>query len=154
MSKKKWVVELSAEERDELLTLIAKGKTAAGFALKARILLKADECSGGNGWTDERIAKALESNVIQVARVRRQCVEDGMAAVFIRKKRTSPPRALIFDGKKEAQLIAVACSEPPQGFARWTIRLLAKKCVEMEIVETVHYNTVGRTLKKTRSNRT
>ena len=148
MSQKKWVVELSAGEREELKALISKGKTAAQKVQKARILLKADQGPHGAGWTDERIAEALETNVKQVARTRRKLVDDGLAAVFARKKRTTPPRQKIFDGKAEAELIALACSEPPEGFARWSIRLLAEKVVEREIVDSVHFNTVGRVLKK------
>jgi len=153
MSRKKWAVELSREERDDLSGLINKGKAAARTILKARILLKTDEGPSGGGWTDERIAEALETNVTQIARVRRKLVEQGMAAAFTRKVRRTPPRKPIFDGEAEARLIALACSEPPEGYARWSIRLLAERVVEMEIVETAHFNTVGRALKKTRSNR-
>ena len=154
MSKKKWVVELSREERDELSGIVSNGKAAAKKIQKARILLKADAGPLGEAWTDARIAEALDTNVIQVARVRRCLVEDGMTAVLTRKKRETPPRQPVFDGEKEARLVALACTTPPRGYARWTIRLLANKVVEMEIVETVHFNTVGRTLKKTSLNRT
>jgi len=153
MSKKKWVVDLNAGERDELNRLISTGRTSAMNILKARILLKADQGVHGAAWTDERVTEALETNLAQVARVRRKLVEDGMAAVFARKKRETPPRKRIFDGAAEARLVALACSEPPQGYARWTIRLLARKVVELEIVDAVHFNTIGRTLKKTLSNR-
>lgn len=153
MSRKKWVVELSREERDDLSGLINKGKAAARTILKARILLKTDEGPPGGGWTDERIAEALETNVTQIARVRRKLVEQGMAAAFTRKVRRTPPRKPIFDGEAEARLIALACSEPPEGYARWSIRLLAERVAGMEIVESAHFNTVGRALKKTRSNR-
>lgn len=152
MTNKKWVVELGRDERDELTRLINKGKTAARKILKARILLKADAGLLGDCWTDERIIEALDTNVNQVARVRRKFVEEGLKAVFTRKERARPPRQPIFDGESEAQLVALACSTPPDGHARWTIRLLAEKVVEMEIVETTHFNTVGRVLKKTRSN--
>ena len=154
MSNKKWVVELSRDERNELTAFINKGTTAARKILKARILLKADAGPLGGGWTDERIIEALDTNINQVARVRRKFVEEGLKAVFARKMRERPPRQPIFDGEAEAQLITLACSAPPDGHARWTIRMLAEKVVEMEIVETTHFNTVGRVLKKTRSNRT
>lgn len=153
MSKKKWVVDLNAVERDELNALISKGRSSAMKILKARILLKADQGDHGPAWGDARIIEALDTNPAQVARVRRKLVEEGMNAVFTRKKRQTPPRKRVFDGAAEAKLIALACSEPPQGYARWTIRLLAQKVVEMEIVDRVHFNTIGRTLKKTRSNR-
>lgn len=148
MPKKKWIVELDKEERDELSGMINKGRTAAWKIKKARILLKADEGAFGPGWSDKRIVKALETNRTMVERVRRNLVEEGLDAVFTRKKRRTPPRKAIFDGEKEARLIALSCSEPPQGHAKWSIRLLAEKLVELEIVETVHHNTVGRTLKK------
>ncbi len=153
MSKKKYVVELSVEERDHLSALISKGKAAARTILKARILLKADQGPLGEGWTDGRICVALDSNETMVFRVRRTFVEQGMSAVLARKKRARPPVQPIFDGKAQAQLIALACSSPPAGYARWSIRLLAQKVVELEIVEKAHFNTVGRALKKTLSSR-
>ena len=148
MSKKRWIVKLDKEERDTLRALISKGRSAAQKILKARILLKADEGPLGNGWSDERIAEALETSATQVARERRKLVEEGMAAVFTRKRRATPPRKRIFDGEAEARLIALSCTEPPEGHAHWTIRLLAREVVSREIVETVHHNTVGRCLKK------
>ncbi len=154
MSKKKWVVDLSVVERDDLGMLISKGRTSATKILKARILLKADQGAQGPAWSDGRIVEALETNPVHVARVRRTFVGEGLSAVFTRKKRETPPRRRVFDGAAEAGLVALACSEPPPGYARWTIRLLARKVVEMEIVDTVHFNTIGRTLKKTLSNRT
>lgn len=153
MSRKKYVVELSCDEREHLGTVISKGKAAARTILKARILLKADQGRLGPGWTDDRICQALDSNEAMVARVRRQLVEEGMTAVLSRKKRETPPIQPIFDGEAQARLIALACSEPPAGHARWSIRLLADKVVELEIVERAHFNTVGRALKKTISNR-
>lgn len=153
MSRKKYVVELSRDEREHLETLISKGKSSAKAILKARILLKADQGRLGAGWTDDRIVEALESNASMVTRVRRQLVEEGLEAVLARKKRATPPITPIFDGEAQARLIALACSEPPAGHARWSIRLLADKVVELEIVEAAHFNTVGRALKKTTSNR-
>ncbi len=148
MSKKKWIVELDEKERNELLAMINKGKTAAWKIKRARILLKADAGVLGPSWSDKRIVVSVETNITMVERVRRKLVEDGFDAVFTRKKRTTAPRKPIFDGEKEARLIALACSKPPEGHARWSIRLLAEKVVELEIVETVHHNTVGRCLKK------
>ncbi len=153
MSRKKYVVELSGDEREHLKTVISKGNAAARTTLKARILLKADQGRFGEGWTDDRICQALETNESMVARARRQLVEEGVAAVLTRKRRKTPPIQPIFDGQAQARLIALACSTPPPGHARWSIRLLADKVVELEIVEQVHFNTVGRALKKTLSNR-
>ncbi len=154
MANKKYVVKLSAEERERLSALVSKGKAAAKTILKARILLKADQSEAGEGWSDERICEALDTNLSMVTRVRVKLVEAGLDAVLARKKRSTPPIAPIFDGEGQAQLIALACSEPPAGHARWTIRLLANAVVEREIVDRAHFNTVGRALKKTRSSRT
>ena len=153
MSRKKYVVELLSDEREHLESVISKGKAAAKTILKARILLKADQGPLGEGWTDDRICQALDTNESMTTRVRRQLVEEGMMAVLSRKKRATPPIQPIFDGEAQARLTALACSEPPPGHARWSIRLLADKVVELKIVEQVHFNTVGRALKKTISNR-
>jgi hypothetical protein len=154
VTNKKFVVKLEAEERARLIDLTGKGKAAAKTILKARILLKADQGEAGEGWSDEAICEALDTNVTMVERVRAKLVEEGLDAVLTRKKRETPPITPIFDGEKQAQLIALACTEPPAGFARWTIRLLAGAVVERQIVPTVHHNTVGRALKKTNSSRT
>lgn len=154
MSNKKFVVELSNEERTRLADLISKGKAPAKVILKARILLKADRSEAGEGWLDEQIVKALDTNVTMVARVREKLVTEGLDAVLTRKKRETPPITPIFDGEAQARLTALACSEPPAGHARWTIRLLAEHVVERKIVDAAHFNTVGRALKKTISNRT
>jgi hypothetical protein len=154
MANKKFVVKLSGEERKRLRDMIAKGKSKAKTILKARILLKADQGEYGEGWADEEICRALDTNVTMVARVREKLVSEGLDAVFARKKRETPPIEPIFDGKRQAQLIALACSKPPAGRARWTIRLLAEQVVERQIVESAHFNTVARALKKTTSNRT
>ena len=148
MSAKKYIVELSGEERKQLQAIISKGKSAAKTILKARILLKADEGSLGEGWIDQRIYEALDSNASMVTRVRRQLVEEGLEAVLARKKRATPPIQPIFDGEAQARLIALACSEPPEGHARWSIRLLAEKVVELEIVESAHLTPSGGRLKK------
>jgi homeodomain-containing protein len=154
VANKRYVVKLSDDERGRLNALISKGKAAAKTILKARILLKSDTSESGEGWTDERICEALDTNISMVMRVREKLVEEGLDAVLTRKKRETPPIEPIFDGERQAQLIALACSEPPAGHARWTIRLLANAAVEREIVEAAHFNTVGRALKKTRSSRT
>jgi Homeodomain-like domain len=154
VANKKFVVKLSGEERARLGALISKGKAAARVVLKARILLKADQGEAGEGWSDERICDALDTNVTMVARVREKLVNQGLDAVLARKKRETPPVAPIFDGERQAQLIALACSQPPEGHAHWSIRLLAEHVVERKIVAAAHFNTVGRALKKTTSSRT
>ena len=154
MANKKFVVELSADERRRLGDVISKGRASAKAILKARILLKVDQGEGGEGWSDEETCEALDTNLSMVTRVRAKFVSEGLDAVLTRKKRETPPIQPIFDGERQAQLTALACSQPPDGHARWTLRLLAQKVVELEIVEAVHFNTVGRALKKTTSSRT
>ena len=153
MVHKRYIVELTQEEREHLLAFISKGKASANALLRARILLKADAGPHGESWIDTRIAEALETNTTMIERVRAKFVSQGLEAVLARKKRQTPPIAPIFDGEAQAQLIALACSEPPEGYAHWTIRLLAEKVVERKIVEKAHFNTVGRALKKTLSSR-
>src|SRR5437016_695318 len=149
ISVKKYVVRLSGEERERLETLIRKGKSPARRLLKARILLKADVSEAGKGWSDNRIIEALETSPSMVYRVRKQLVEEGFEAVLSRKPRAMPAVARIFDGEKEAKLIALACSKPPKGRARWTLRLLENKVVELGIVDRASDSTIGRALKKT-----
>ena len=138
ISVKKYVVRLSGEERERLETLIRKGKSPARRVLKARILLKADVSEAGKGTSPS-----------MVYRVRKQLVEEGFEAVLSRKPRAMPAVARIFDGEKEAKLIALACSKPPKGRARWTLRLLENKVVELGIVDRASDSTIGRALKKT-----
>jgi hypothetical protein len=152
ISVKRYVVRLSAEERDQLEGLIRKGKSPAQRLLKARILLKADVSEGRSGWSDSRIIRALETSASMVYRVRQQLVEEGLEAVLSRKQRATPAVPRIFDGEKEAKLIALACSKPPKGRARWTLRLLETKVVELAIVDRASDSTIGRVLKKTFSN--
>jgi hypothetical protein len=151
---KKYVVKLSAEEREYLDQLIRKGKGPAQRLMKARILLKADVGEGGEGWSDSRIIEAVATSASMIYRVRKQLVEEGFEAVLSRKQRATPAVPRIFDGEKEAKLIALACSEPPQGRVRWTLRLLEEKVVELNIVDKASDNTIGRVLKKTFSNPT
>ena len=154
MSAKKFIVELDDHERTRLSVLISKGKSPAKVILKARILLKADQAEGGPGWLDAQIVEALDTNLTMVSRARETFVVEGLDAVLTRKRRETPPVPAIFDGEAQAKLTALACSKPPAGHARWTIRLLAQHVVERQIVETAHFNTVGRALKKMNSNRT
>jgi len=149
---KKYVVRLSAEERAQLDELIRKGKRSAQLLTKARILLKADVLLG-EGWSDSRIAAALDTSIATIERTRRQLVEEGFEAVLRRKYNPNSARPRIFDGAAEAKLIALTLSPAPEGFARWSLRLLEEKVVELHIVERASDNTIGRTLKKTFSNR-
>ena len=145
---KKYVVRLSADERKQLEALIGKGKNAAWRQLKARILLQAEVSEAGEGWSDSRIIEALETSASKVYRGRKQLVEEGVEAVVNRKKRVTSPTPRTFDGEQEARLIAVSCSAPPAGRARWSLRLLEKQVVELKIVEVASDSTRGRVLKK------
>lgn len=146
--KKKYPVILTDAQREQLKSLIAAGTAPARKLTHARILLKADQSPQGPGWVDQKIAEAVESSQPTVARVRKQYFEEGLQAALNRR----PPNRVYqrkLDGEQEARLIALACSEPPEGQARWSLRLLADKLVELEIVEGVSYQTVRRMLKKT-----
>ncbi len=150
--RSKYSVCLSEEERARLRTLIGSGTAPARHLAHARILLKADQGEGGPGWSDVAIAGAVEVHPATVGRVRRRCIEEGLAAALDRKapSRVYPRR---LDGAAEAHLVALACGEPPAGRARWTLRLLADELVRLEVVETVSYETVRQTFKQTSSNR-
>ena len=150
LAVKKYVVKLSEAERSRLQGLINKGKSTAKRLLKARILLKADAGAQGENWSDGEIIEALDTNKSMVSRVRQQFVEEGLEAVLSRKQRATPAITPLFDGEKEARLTALACSAPPEGHARWTLRLLEDRVVELGIVERASDNTIGRVLKKTR----
>jgi len=141
------------EERGQLEDMIGKGKRSAQLLRKARILLKADVSEGGEGWSDSRIAEALNTSVATVFRTRQQLVEEGFEAVLTRKYNANSARQRIFDGVAEAKLIALTCGPAPEGYAKWTLRLLEEKVVELQIVERASDNTIGRTLKKTFSSR-
>jgi len=145
---KKYVVRLSAQERERLETMVRAGKTSAQILTRARILLKADASDAGEAWSDSAIAAALDTSVNNVARARQQLVEEGFEATLKRKYNPSSARPRIFDGEREAKLIALACSPAPEGFARWSLRLLEEKVVELNIVDKASDNTIGRTLKK------
>jgi hypothetical protein len=151
---KKYVVKLSNDERERLNTLIHTGKHPAWQITKARILLKADASEAGEGWSDSQIAAALDTTVATVSRTRQLLVEEGFEAVLTRKHSPASARRRIFDGAAEAKLIALACSKPPKGRARWTLQLLEDAVVELNIVDRASDNTIGRTLKKTFSGRT
>lgn len=149
---KKYVVTLTAEERQHLGSLITKGKAAARTLTHARILLKADQAEGGPAWPDALIQEVLEVGLCTVMRVRERFVLEGLDAA-LRPRKPAPPQPRKLDGHREAHLIALACSEAPAGQARWTLRLLADRMVELGQVESLSYETVRRTLKKTTSSR-
>ena len=142
---KRYPVKLTDSERDSLKRLIAAGTAPARKLAHARILLKADE-----GWPDAQIVKAVDISQPTISRVRKQFIEEGLEAALNRRttRRVYRPK---LDGEQEARLIALACSKPPAGQAHWTLRLLADKAVELEITDALSYQTVRRTLKKTRT---
>jgi transposase len=147
---KKDVVTLTDEERERLQAVLSRGKTAARRLTHARILLKADMVGDGPGWKDDRIAEALEVGRATIERVRKQFVEEGLDAALERRPSRREYRRKL-DGDGEAHLIALACQEPPEGRSRWTLQLLADRMVALEYVDEISYQTVRRTLKKTRS---
>jgi transposase len=150
--RKRWIVRLAETERATLSALITVGRAPARRVTHARILLKADEGENGPSWGDAAIVEALEVSRSTVERVRKRYAEEGLeAALTHRPHTTGHPRRL--DGRQEAKLIALVCSKPPDGRDGWTLRLLADKMVELEYADTVSYETVRRTLKKTSSSR-
>jgi transposase len=151
---KKYLVTLTADERERLTGLVSAGKRSALTLTRARILLKADQADGGPAWDDARIAEALDCGLRTVERVRRRLVERGLEPALGRKPQDRPSRERKFDGAAEARLIALACSAPPDGRARWTLKLLADKLVELEVFEAVSDEAVRRVLKKTSCSRT
>jgi transposase len=146
---KKYIVRLEPQEREDLHKLVSTGKGAARKLTHARILLQADVPEAGPGWTDQRIAEALRVTTRTIEHVRQRCVEQGLEAALERKERAQGPTPRLLDGAKEAKLVAVCCSQPPKGRRRWTLRLLADRLVELEIVESISADTVRRALKKT-----
>jgi hypothetical protein len=152
MRKTKYAVELTEAERAQLRTLVGSGIAPARMLTRARILLKTNQGEGGAAWSDAAIAGALEVHPTTVARVRRQFVEAGLDAALERKR---PDRVYprVLDGVGEAHLVAVACSDPPAGRERWTLRLLADELVRLEVVPAVSHETVRRTLQQTHSSR-
>jgi transposase len=146
--EKRWIVDLTAEERAGLEELVRRERVSGLKRLRAGILLKADE-----GLTDQEIADDLEVGVVTVERVRKRCCERGVQRSIERKAQENPSRPRKLDGASEAQLVRLACSPPPPGRARWTVALLADKLVELKVFDTVSASTVQRGLKKMRSSR-
>lgn len=142
-------VTLTPEEREELETLTKRGKTQAKRFVQARALLLCDAGDNGPSWKVEDVAEALGISSRTIEHLKKRFVENGLEAAMERKSRDKPPRDIKFDGAFEARLIALACTDPPEGRARWTVRLLADKAVELNYAESVSTMSVQRTLKKT-----
>jgi homeodomain-containing protein len=141
-------VTLMAEERRDLEAISTKGKRAARTVLYARALLLLDVGDHGPKWTVSKVAEAIGTTTRTLEHLKKQFIEEGLSAAIERKKRVTPPRKIQFGGEFEARLLALACSEAPEGRTRWTVRLLAEKMVELEIVPSVSPMTVCNTLKK------
>ncbi len=144
---KRYVVRLTPPERKQLEGIVSKGKANARKIVHAQILLKVD--SDGPRWTDEQAAEAFSVHLSSVRFVRERFVLEGLESALNRKKQVRPSRERKLDGASEARLLAVACSEPPEGRVRWTLRLLAGRLVELNVVEEICHETVRQALKKT-----
>lgn len=145
MSVKKFIVDLSVEERQVCQKVVKKLKGTSQKVQRANILLKADR-----GWTDAKIAEALNCRTKTIENVRKRFVETGFEQTLERKKRATPPVEKLLDGEQEAKIIALRLGDAPKGFGKWSLRLLARKIVELEIAPTISHQTVARTLKKTK----
>ncbi len=150
---KKYNVLLSMDERATIKKLMTSGRGPARMFTRARILLKADQSDDGPGWSDERISEALDVTVQTIERVRKQLVEEGFDAVLSRREYKQKVSRKKIDGDMEARLIALSCSDPPKGRARWTLRLLAETVVELGYVENISHEAIRQTLKKTNLSR-
>ncbi len=150
---KKHIVRLTRDEHEKLNKLTTSGRGPARMFTRARILLKADQSDDGPGWSDERISEAFDVTVQTIERVRKQLVEEGFDAVLSRREYKQKISRKKIDGDVEARLIALSCSDPPEGRARWTLRLLADKVVELGYVENISHEAIRQTLKKTNLNR-
>jgi|SRR5688572_8726686 hypothetical protein len=148
MPAKHYKVNLLPEERDELQRLVSTGKAAAYKRTRAQILLKADQGPHGPAWSDQQICDAFDVGRVSVERARKALVLDGLSAALQRKVREHPPVSRKLDGSGEAQLIVLACSDPPEGHNQWTLQLYADKLVELQVVDSISRDTVRRTLKK------
>jgi hypothetical protein len=149
MSQKRYVVELTEEERSSLSAIVNSSKPMARKKrMRAQVLLKVDEAEHGPAWSDERTAEAFDIYVTTVHNIRKQLVHQGLDGALERKKPAEPPRKRIFDAKKQKELLAIASGEPPEGRARWTLHLLAGEVVRLDIVDSVSPETVRKALKK------
>jgi len=145
--QKKYVVRLTGEERETLRSVIKKLSGSSQKVRRAQVLLKAD--ADVPGWTDSRIADAFGCRINTVEKIRQRLVVDGFSIALNGRKRETPPRQKLLDEEQETKVIALRLGEPPKGFSNWSLRLLAEKVVELSIVESVSYETVRQTLKKT-----
>lgn len=148
--KKHYIVTLTSKEREELKNITTKGKKQVRTVKHASALLKADQNEVSPNWSDKQISLALDMGTATIERLRKRFVEEGLDAALKPRKESSfhPERKL--DGHKEAQLVTLVCSDPPDGYAQWSLRLLADKLVELEIVESISHETVRQTLRKTK----
>ena len=149
--KKKYIVELSAEERERLEQIRRKGKGLPYRRTHAGILRLADQAPGAPAWIDEQVAQAVGVTRRTVENVRQRLVEQGFEAALGRKKRETPPVEPKLTGETEARVIALACSPAPEGRARWTLALLAEKSVELNVFDSISATSIGKVLKKTNS---
>jgi hypothetical protein len=153
MPAKRYVVKLTSAERIELEGLVRKGKAARWKLQRAQALLKCDQGRAGPNWTDGRIVDAYGGTTRSLESWRKQAVLRGPLSLLERQARATPPHAPVLDGEKHARLTTLACSKPPAGRARWTLRLLAERLVELQIVDSISHECVRQALKKTRSSR-
>jgi hypothetical protein len=145
--QKKYIVRLTDEERAELQMVVKKLKGSSQKVRRAQVLLKAD--ANGPNWTDERIAAAFSCRVQTIEQIRQRLVERGFRETLDGAKRQDPPTPKLLNGEQEAKIIAMRLGPAPKGYANWTLRLLARKVVELEIVDSISHETIRRTLKKT-----
>lgn len=149
---KKYIIRLTSEERDSLTKLVAGGRGPARMFTRARVLLKADQGDQGPAWQDDKISEAFDVTVQTIERIRKQFVEEGLDTVLSRHEYKQKVSRKKIDGQVEAHLIALSCSEPPHGRARWTLRLLADAIVELGYIDSISYEAIRQTLKKTKLN--
>ena len=147
MPQKRYIVRLTAQEREVCQQTVRKLNGSSEKVRRAQILLKAD--ADGPAWTDQRVAEACSCRTKTVENIRQRCVQEGFEQALERKRRALPPVPKLLDGEQEAQVIALRLGPPPKGYANWSLRLLARRVVELAIVESISHETIRRTLKKT-----
>jgi hypothetical protein len=148
MPKRKYTIKLTDKERKFLMKTIKSGTSSARIILRANVLLLSDS-SAQNPMTVTKLAELLQTTPTTIQTIRTEYCESGLDVALFRKKRQTPPVAPKVDGNVEAHIIALCCGEPPEGYSRWTVRLIADKCVELGYVDSISHMTVSRTLKKT-----
>ena len=147
MPQKRYIVRLTAQEREICQQTVRKLNGSSEKVRRAQILLKAD--ADGPAWTDQRVAEAFSCRTKTVENIRQRCVQEGFEQALERKRRASPPVPKLLAGEQESQVIALRLGPPPKGYANWSLRLLARRVVELAIVESISHETIRRTLKKT-----